>query len=128
MSFRVLSVLAALLMLSSLLAPVGGGGWTGGAGALACALIAAVGAMAGLRQWSVAVDRAIGTAALLAGAIAPLLWLKGSGPFGAAAPGIWLFVAGWVLLLWRVLSQYSRLPVRGVGALIAPGLFGVALL
>jgi NitT/TauT family transport system permease protein len=128
MSFRVLSVAAALLMLSSLLAPVGEGGWTGAPGALACALLAAVGAVAGLRQWSVTVDWTIGTAALLAGAIAPLLLLKGSGPFGTVAPGIWLFVAGWALLLWRVLSQYSRLPLRGVGALIAPGLFGLALL
>jgi NitT/TauT family transport system permease protein len=128
MTFRALSMLAALLMLSSLLASVGEGGWTGAPGALVCALIAAVGAIAGLRQWSVAVDRALGTAALLAGALAPLLLLKGQGPFGTAAPGIWLFVAGWVLLLWRVLSQYSRLPLRGVGALIAPGLFGIALL
>jgi NitT/TauT family transport system permease protein len=128
MSFRVLSILAALLMLSSLLAPVGESGWSGAAGALACAVVAAAGAVAGFWQWSVAVDRAIGTTALLAGALAPLLLLSGPGPFGTAAPGIWLFAAGWILLLWRVLSQYSRLPLRGAGALIAPGLFGVALL
>jgi len=65
---------------------------------------------------------------LLVGAVAPLLLLQGPGPFGTAAPGLWLFLSGWVLLLWRTLAALSGLSRRGLGALVAPALFGAALL
>jgi NitT/TauT family transport system permease protein len=44
------------------------------------------------------------------------------------APGLWLFVAGWALLLWRYLDRLAQLSGRGAAALVAPGLFGFAVL
>jgi len=115
-------------MLASLLAPVGDSGWLGNASAFACALVALLGATLGLRPSTPSAERRIAAAALLVGAVAPLLLLQGPGPFGTAAPGLWLFLSGWVLLLWRTLAALSGLSRRGLGALVAPALFGAALL
>jgi NitT/TauT family transport system permease protein len=125
---RSLSVLAPLLMLAGLLTPVGDSDWLGNPGAFACALVALLGALLSLRPSTPALERRIAAAALLVGAAAPLLLLQGPGPFGTAAPGLWLFLSGWVLLLWRGLTALSGLPRRGIGALVAPALFGLALL
>ena len=118
--------MALVLMTASLVAPVGGS-WLTHPGAFACALVAILGAALDLRRWDVRVDRVPGLIAMLLGAAVPLLLLDGPGPFGAAAPGIWLFLAGWALLLWRMLSMFSHLPRGGISALLAPALFGVAL-
>jgi NitT/TauT family transport system permease protein len=124
----VTQVLALVLMAAGLFAPAGDGGWLGNRSALSWALVALFGAAAGLRRWTPALDHGAAGVALVFGAAAPLLLLEGPGPFGTAAPGLWLFLSGWVLLLWRVLAMASRLPRRGIGALVAPALFGVALL
>lgn len=128
MSRNVPQVLALALMASGLFAPAGEGGWLGNASALACALVALFAVATGLRRWTPALDHGAAGVGLVFGAAAPLLLLEGTGPFGTAAPGLWLFLSGWVLLLWRVLAAASGLPRRGIGALIAPALFGVALL
>jgi len=119
--------MAPALMAASFVAPVGGS-WLARPAALACALAAILGAGLGLRRWHAGVDAAVGLITVVAGAAVPLMLLDGPGPFGAAAPGIWLFLAGWALVLWRMLSMFSGLARRGAGALAAPALFGVALL
>ena len=123
-----LRIAALLLMIAGLLAPAGASGWLGAPVALACALAAVICAGAGLGRWGTGLERVLTIFAVLVGAVAPLILLAGAGPFGAAAPGIWLFLSGWALLLWNGLSLLSRLPRRGAGALAAPAAFGIALL
>jgi len=118
---------AVTLMAASFVAPVGGS-WLARSGALVCALAAILGAGFGLRGWDTRVETAERLSVVVAGAAVPLMLLEGPGPFGVAAPGIWLFLAGWVLTLWRALWTFSRLPRRGAGSLMAPALFGIALL
>ena len=128
MNPRLLHVAALLLLMAGVMAPAGANGWLGSRTALVCALASIVCAAAGLRRWDPVLERGLTILAVLLGAAAPLILLDGPGPFGAAAPGIWLFVAGWALLLWSGLSILSRLPRRGAGALVAPAAFGIALL
>ena len=128
MNQRLFRVVALLLMGSGLITPVGAGGWAGNAGALLCAAASIVCAAAGLRRWDASLERGLTLLAVLLGAAAPLILLAGPGPFGTAAPGIWLFLVGWSLVLWRGLSILSHVPRRGAGALAAPAAFGIALL
>jgi NitT/TauT family transport system permease protein len=123
-----LRVAALLLMMAGLMAPAGASGWLGSRAALVCALASIFCAAAGLRRWEPVLECGLTMFAVLFGAAAPLALLDRPGPFGAAAPGIWLFLAGWALLLWSGLSMLSRLPRRGAGALMAPAAFGTALL
>jgi NitT/TauT family transport system permease protein len=95
---------------------------------LGCALASILCAGAGLRPWDAILSRALTILALLVGAAAPLILLDRPGLFGTAAPGIWLYLAGWTLLLWSGLSMLSRRPRRGAGTLLAPAAFGIALL
>jgi NitT/TauT family transport system permease protein len=125
---RLLHVVALLLMAAGLMARAGANGWLGSRAALVCALASIVCTAVGLRGWNTVLERGLTVLAVLLGAAAPLLLLDGPGPFGTAAAGIWLFLAGWALLLWRGLSILSRLPRRGAGALVAPVVFGIALL
>ena len=128
MNRRWLRVAPLLLMATGLMAPVGAGGWQASAGALICAVASIVCAAAGLRRWDASLERGLTLLAVLLGAAAPLILLAGPGPFGTGAPGIWLFLVGWSLVLWRALSILSHMPRRGVGALAAPAAFGIALL
>jgi NitT/TauT family transport system permease protein len=128
MNQRWLRVAALLLMAAAFMAPVGAGGWAGNAGALLCAVASIVCTAAGLLRWDAPLERGLTLLAVLLGAAAPLILLAGPGPFGTAAPGIWLFLTGWALVLWRGLSILSNLPRRGTGALAAPVAFGIALL
>ncbi len=128
MNQRLPRVVALLLMAAGLIAPVGAGGWLGSPGASMSAVASIVCAAVGLRWWDSAFERGSTLLAVLLGAAAPLILLDGPGPFGTAAHGIWLFLTGWVLILWRGLSILSRLPRRGAAALAAPAAFGIALL
>lgn len=72
----------------------------------------------------------------LLGGLLPLLLLAavllervhGGGALGAEAPGLWVALGGWVLVLWWVLGRTATLqhprPLRWV----APALFGAALI
>jgi NitT/TauT family transport system permease protein len=115
-------------MTAGLFAPAGAGGWPGRGVALLCAVASIVCAAVGLRRWDTALERGLTLLAALLGAAAPLILLDGPGPFGVTASGIWLFLTGWALVLWRGLSILSRLPRQGAGALAAPAAFGIALL
>jgi len=123
-----LQLLALALMTASFVVPPMGGSWLARLLALLCAFVTLLGATLGLRRWDARAEGASDLIAVLVGAAVPLMLLEGPGPFGGAAPGLWLFLAGWVLLLWRMLSMFSCLPGGGAGALVAPALFGVALL
>jgi len=120
---------APLLMAGGLIAPAGGGGgWTGRFGAVSCALAAMLASALLLRRWAPPVEQALAWVAILVGAAAPLILLEGEGPFGTAAPGLWLFVAGWTVFLWQWMSGLAREQGRGWRALLAPALFGLAVL
>ena len=118
---------ALVLVTASLFAPAGGS-WLARPAALGCAVATLLCAALSLRRWDGGVEVVSGSIAVFVGAAVPLMLLDEPGPFGSAAPGIWLFLAGWVLLLWRMLTMLSRLPRRGPGAVVAPALFGIALL
>jgi NitT/TauT family transport system permease protein len=115
-------------MAAGLMAPAGDAGWTANAAAFAFALIACAGAALCLRPHSTTIDHVAASAGLIAGAAGTLILLSGPGPFGIEAPGLWLFVAGWSVFLWRRLDVLARSDGQGVAALVAPGLFGLALL
>jgi len=121
-------LLAVIVMAAGLTAPAGGASWMANTPAFACALIACAGAVLCLWPRSVTVDHVAAAAGLLAGAVGTLILLGGPGPFGMQAPGLWLFVAGWTLFLWQRLDVLARSSGHGVAALLAPGLFGLALL
>ncbi len=121
-------LIAIVLMVAGLLAPAEGAIWMANSAAFAFALIACAGAALCLWSRSFAVDHVAGTVGLIAGAAGTLILLSGPGPFGTQTPGLWLFVAGWTLLLWQRLDVLARSTDSGVAALLAPGLFGLALL
>ena len=121
-------LIALVLMVAGLMAPAGGAGWMANTPAFAFALIACAGAVQCVWPRSVAVDHVAAAAGLIAGAAGSLILLDGPGPFGTQAPGLWLFVAGWTLFLWQRLDVLARSAGHGVAALLAPGLFGLALL
>jgi len=125
MKLPVSQLLAIAAMAAALLLPAG---WSEHPAAVACTLLAIAGAAAGLRSWPPSAGHAIGLAALLIGAAAPLILLRGPGPLALEAPGLWLFLAGWTLMLWHRLDALTRIPGDRLAAWIAPGLFGVALL
>ncbi|MCW5625683.1 MAG: ABC transporter permease [Burkholderiales bacterium] len=123
---RPTATVAALLLATGLVAPAGW--WTDGAAA-ALALIALAAVVTGL-VWrgSTVTDHGLAALAVLAGAVAPLLLLRGEGPFGAEAPGLWIYVAGWLLFLWSRLDALAHLPDSTTARVLAPVLFGLALL
>jgi len=53
--------------------------------------------------------------------------VRGDGPHGADAAGVWWLLAGWVVLLWFVLGRLAQWQGRVLG-LLAPALLGVAML
>ena len=125
---RIVYAIAIVVMGVGLIAPAGEGGWIANLPAFAFALIACAGAALCLRPHSSAVDHVAAAVGLVAGAAGTLILLSGSGPFGMEAPGLWLFVAGWTVFLWQRLDVLARSAERGVASLLAPGLFGLALL
>jgi NitT/TauT family transport system permease protein len=69
----------------------------------------------------------VALASLIALALFVLAMLRGDGPRGADAAPLWWLLGLWVLLLWFVLGRLARLQGQ-VLALLAPALFGIALL
>jgi len=125
---RSVYLIAIVLMVAGLLAPAGNAGWMGNMPAFAFALMTCAAAALCLWRHSLTIDHVATAAGLLAGAAGTLILLAGEGPFGMQAPGLWLFVAGWTLFLWQRLDVLARSAGHGVAALLAPGLFGLALL
>ena len=125
---RPVYLMAIALMVAGLLTPVGTAGWMANMPAFAFALIACAGAALCLWPRSFAIDHVAAAAGLIAGAAGTLILLGGPGPFGMQAPGLWLFLAGWTVFLWKRLDVLARSTGHGVAALLAPGLFGLALL
>jgi NitT/TauT family transport system permease protein len=119
---------ALVLMAGGLIAPPGGDGWTGHLGAISCALAALLASALLLRRWAPPIVHALASGAISFGAAAPLILLEAEGPFGTAAPGLWLFVAGWTVFLWQWMSRLAREQGRGWRAMLAPALFGLAVL
>lgn len=125
---RIVYSIAIALMVAGLLTPAGDASWTANMPALAFALIACASAALCLWSHTRAVDHVAAAVGLAAGAAGTLILLAGPGPFGMQAPGLWLFVAGWTVFLWQRLDVLARSAGQGVAALLAPGLFGLALL
>ena len=125
---RAVYLIAIALMVAGLLAPAGNAGWMANMPAFAFALIACAAAALCLWPRSFAIDHVAAAAGLVAGAAGTLILLGGPGPFGMQAPGLWLFVAGWTVFLWQRLDVLARSTGHGVAALLAPGVFGLALL
>jgi NitT/TauT family transport system permease protein len=126
---RRLLIVALAMMAGGLVLPIGAGSWLGEGPALVCALLALAGTIATtMRFRSNPIDIVLALAALLAGAAAPLVILGRHADLGATAPGLWLFLAGIVALLWSILDRLARGATSGPAALVAPTLFGGALL
>jgi len=53
--------------------------------------------------------------------------VQGDRPHGTDAAGVWIVLAGWVVLLWFVLGRLAQLQGRVLG-LLAPAVFGLAML
>jgi NitT/TauT family transport system permease protein len=73
------------------------------------------------------------TTALMSILLAAIAWwmlarVLGPGPRGTGAPGLWTVLALWALLLWVVLDRLATLRGPRALRLLAPGLFGMALL
>ena len=126
---RRLLLVALALMAGSLTMPVGDGSWLGEGPGLVCALLALAGTVvAVMRSRADTIELIFAPMALLIGAAAPLIILAQHAEPGTAAPGLWLFLAGLVALLWAVLDRLARSATSGPLALLAPSLFGAALL
>jgi NitT/TauT family transport system permease protein len=125
---RNLGIAALALMTAGLIAPMGEASWMANTSAFGFALAACVAAAWCLRALSTTMRHAIAIGGLLCGVAATLYLLGSSAVFGTQAIGLWLFVAGWALFLWRELDALAHVPARGVTALAAPVLFGLALL
>ena len=132
---RALAVLAALLLAASFLLPVGRAGeaaprWLDEP-LLALAVAAA---LAGTLVLLFAAARPLlgglaGLVGLGLGAAASLALLGRGLVLGPAAPGLWLCVAGLLLLAWLVMEELARAEgARRLLALLVPTLFGLALL
>jgi len=119
-------VAVVVLLAGGLAGAAGPEGWP--TAALTCGAIALLAALAGLRRWPAAADHAIAAVGLGAGALAPLLLLQGAGPFGPEASGLWLFVIGGMLAVWRRLQVLAADGAPRIARYFAPALFGLALL
>jgi NitT/TauT family transport system permease protein len=124
-----LQLVALALMAGGLLLPVGAESWLGNEPATICALLALAGTAAAIARPGVTPLRLVlAPAALVIGSAAPVIILGREAEPGIAAPGLWLFLAGLTALLWSVLDSLARRATRGPPALLAPVLFGAALL
>src|SRR5262249_27281252 len=128
-------VSAAALMIAGMLLP---SGWTIPSLALA-GIAAAVSAVHGLfppagpsrvtrKQRRAGFQDALAGIGLVVGAVAPLLLLESGPRPGTQLPGLWLFLGGLLVLLWSLLGRLARSGQSGAAALVAPRLFGVAVL
>ena len=124
------NLLAALaLMAGGLALPLGSAHWLDDPPALLCAVLAIAGVSVQIaRGGSLARDRGAALLALVAGAAAPLAILDRYGDIGPAGSGLWLFLAGLVVAFWSVLDRLARGASSGPAALLAPLLFGLAVL
>jgi NitT/TauT family transport system permease protein len=126
---RRLLIVALAMMACGLVLPIGAGNWVGEGPALACALLALAGTVAAtMRSRSDMSELVLALAALVVGAAAPFVILGRHADLGTAAPGLWLFLAGIVVLLWLVLDRLARRATSGPASLLSPALFGFALL
>jgi NitT/TauT family transport system permease protein len=123
-------LVALAMMAGSLTLPLAAERWADERAALLCAIVAIVGTALQIARTgrSEAFHRGAALLTLIAGAAAPLIVLDRQPAIGAAGTGLWLFLAGLVALLWSVLDREARGAVRWPAALLAPALFGLALL
>jgi NitT/TauT family transport system permease protein len=129
------AVLAALLMVASLVLPAGVAAagpvsWAGDSITLLAVLLSAVAALiVASSRTRPLVTGIAGLAGLLGGAVAPAVTLGSGAALGLAAPALWLDLLGLALLAWLVLEDLSRaaLEIRPL-AWAVPALFGVWLL
>jgi NitT/TauT family transport system permease protein len=121
---------AALAMMAGGLAlPLGAERWLDQGPAMLCAALAIAGTALQLaRRDPKALDRGTVLLTLIAGAAAPLLVLDRHPDVGPAGTGLWLFLAGLVVLVWSVLDRLARDAASDPTALLAPALFGLAVL
>ncbi|HSB25343.1 MAG TPA: ABC transporter permease [Burkholderiaceae bacterium] len=70
---------------------------------------------------------ALGLLLLVALAAGLLGRVQGDQPHGTDAAGVWIALAGWVVLLWFVLGRLAQLQGRML-SLLAPAAFGLAML
>lgn len=67
-------------------------------------------------------------AGITLGAMAPLILLRLAGP-GSAAAGLWLYVGGLTVLVWRTMALLTNLPSPDlVRRILVAGVFGMALI
>jgi NitT/TauT family transport system permease protein len=128
---RRLDLLAAFAMMAGSLAlPLAAEQWVDERAALLCAIVAIVGTALQIARTghSQMLDRGAALLTLIAGAAAPLLVLDRQPAIGPTGTGLWLFLAGLVALLWSVLDREARGAASWPAALLAPALFGAALL
>jgi NitT/TauT family transport system permease protein len=116
--------LVPLLMALGLVVPAG---WNADKLALALAVLALLAAALEVARPRLGAHL-LGLIGLGSGAAALMLLLAAKPAPGLAAPGLWIFLGGWVLFLWVRLVALARLEAGGWSLLIAPGLFGLALL
>ncbi len=136
---RIDDTLCLLLMGAGFLLPLGGiteqghaaAGWLDMPGVLAPALVAF-----GCAVWLAFRPRVVGLPALgfsligaASGVLVPLAVLSSGLVLGAEAPGLWLFLAGLSILVWRALENMSaHAGADTVMKLLVPALFGMWLL
>jgi NitT/TauT family transport system permease protein len=126
---RRLLIVALAMMAGGLALPLGPEHWLGHGPAFSCAVLAIAGASVQLaRSVSPMLERCAAVLTLVAGAAAPLLILDRHPGIGSSGTGLWLFLAGLVVFLWLVLDRLARLATRGPASLLAPLLFGLAVL
>jgi NitT/TauT family transport system permease protein len=117
------------MMAAGLALPLGPGHWSDQRPAFLCAVLAIAGTfLLNTRRLPRALDGSTTVAALIAGAAAPLSVLDRAPEIGSAGAGLWVFLAGFVVLLWSVLGRLARAAESGSAALLAPLLFGLAIL
>lgn len=128
MTPRWLLALAAALLATGGCLPVGGVRWWS-LGSAGIALAVSLGAvLLSLRSVVPPRQQPVLGAAALGGGVLALLWaLRGPGPWGAAAPGLWVVLAGVVCVLWCCLDGLARGTSRAA-RWAAPVLLGLAFL
>jgi NitT/TauT family transport system permease protein len=124
---KLLAVLA--MMAAGLALPLGSIDWLDARPAFLCAVLAIAGTSLQIaRVGSHALDLGMAIATLIAGAAAPLAVLDRTPDIGSTGTGLWLFLVGLVVLLWSLLDRLAREAASGPASLLAPLLFGLAVL
>jgi len=117
------------MMAGGLALPLGSDHWLDQRQAFLCAALAIAGtSLQIMRRGGHVLERGAAIVTLIAGAAAPLASLDRYPGIGPAGTGLWLFLAGLAAFLWSVLDRLAREATSGPASLIAPFLFGLAIL